>query len=135
MKKPLSPRKRQSGMMLIEVLVSMLIFAVGLLGTVAMYTRSVQNAIAGEDFARASLLADELVSTMWTSGTVTLPTPTIQAWLLRVDASTTPEAGLPGGTGTVNVAGNLATITITWQPTNMPTGSTNSFMTQVTVTP
>ena len=122
-------------MMLLEVLVSMLIFAIGLLGTVAMYTRSVQNSMASEDRARASLLADELATTMWTSGTVTLPTPTIEAWQLRVDAASAPQTGLPRGNGTVTVASNLATITITWLPTNLPTGSTNSLVTQVMVTP
>jgi len=132
MKKSLPPPKRQGGMMLLEVLVSILIFAIGLLGTVAMYTRSVQNSIASEDRTRASLLADELVTTMWTSGTITLDTATVDAWKLRVDAGSSPQTGLPGGVGAVTVASNLATITITWQPTNMPAGSTNSFVTQVT---
>ena len=118
--------------MLLEVLVSMLIFAIGLLGTVAMYTRSVQNSIASEDRSRASLLANELVTAMWTSGTMTLDTATVDAWKLRVDAESNPETGLPGGIGAVSVANNLATITITWTPTNMPAGSTNSFVTQVT---
>lgn len=118
--------------MLLEVLVSMLIFAIGLLGTVAMYTRSVQNSIASEDRTRASLLANELVTMMWTSGTMTLDTATVDDWKLRVDSASNPQTGLPGGIGSVNVANNLATITITWQPTNMPAGSTNSFVTQVT---
>ena len=131
MNKPIPSRKSQGGMMLLEVLVSMLIFAIGLLGTVAMYTRSVQNSLASEDRARASLLANELAATMWTSGTLSLSTATIDAWQTRVSSESNPQTGLPGGVGQVAVANNLATITITWQPTNMPAGTTNSLVTQV----
>ena len=119
--------------MLLEVLVSMLIFSIGLLGTVAMYTQSVQNSVASEDRIRAALLADELVTTMWTSGTLNLPAPAIEAWQSRLDSEASPQTGLPGGTGQVAVANNLATITITWQPTHMPAGSTpRTLVTQVT---
>ena len=137
MTKRLPTPKSQSGMMLLEVLVAIMIFSIGLLGTVAMYARSIQNSLASEDRARASLLANEIVATMWTSATVNLSTAAIDAWNARIDAVSNPKTGLPAGVGTVSVASGLATITITWRPTNTPTGSTNtnSLVTQVTVTP
>jgi len=133
MKKPSLPPKSQGGMMLLEVLVSILIFSIGLLGTVAMYARSIQNSVASEDRARASLLANELVATMWTNGTLNLSTAIVDGWNARVDAASSPATGLPGGVGTVSVASGLATITITWQPTHLAAGHTDSLVTQVTL--
>ena len=134
MKKPLPSAKSQGGMMLLEVLVSILIFSIGLLGTVALYARSIQNSVATEDRARASLLANELAATMWTSGTLELASATLADWNGRIDAGSNPGTGLPAGVGTVAIVGDLATITITWRPTNTATGSndTQSLMTQVT---
>ncbi|MBA3624369.1 MAG: fimbrial assembly protein [Methylibium sp.] len=133
MKRP-SSRQPQAGMMLIEVLVSILIFSFGILGTVALHARAIQYSGTAEDRGRASLLANEIVSAMWTSGTATLPAAAITAWNTRVGDAT--ATGLPGGAGTVAVdADGVATITVTWQPTFAAAGATNRLVTQVVVPP
>lgn len=125
-------KRPQSGMLLIEVLVAVLIFSFGILGTVALHARSIQFSVNAEDRSRAALLANEIASSMWTSGTTTLPAAAIDAWAARVaDATAT---GLTGGVGAVDVdADGVATIAVSWQPTFADVGATNRLVTQVVV--
>lgn len=118
--------KRQSGMSLIEVLTSLLIFSIGIVGLMSLQTRATQFSTSAEDTNRAALLANELASEMWTSGSVSVDTT---AWAARV--ADTVNGGLPEGTGTVTVAGTTADITITWRPPHAAAGETNRFVTQV----
>lgn len=65
---PLQPadagRRRQSGAGLIEVLVAVLLVAVGLLGSVSMHVRSIDYTMDTERRQMASALASELLETM-----------------------------------------------------------------------
>lgn len=121
-------RSLQRGMQLLEVMVSVLIFSIGLLGMVALYARSIQDSVNAEDRTRAALLADEIVNTMWTSGTLNLPPAVLTAWQAKVApaaaaagppkvTSDITNAHLPSGSGTVAVdpTTSTATITIEWQ--------------------
>ncbi len=56
---------RQGGFMLLEVLVAILIFAVGILGLVGLQANAVQQSGMAKYRADASLLANELVGQMW----------------------------------------------------------------------
>ncbi len=56
---------RQAGYMLLEVLVSVVIFSVGVLGVVAMQAVSLQGGGGAKYRADASMLADELIGRMW----------------------------------------------------------------------
>lgn len=123
--------KRQSGMSLIEVLVSVLIFSLGILGLMGLQARAVQFSVSAEDSNRAALLANELGTTLWTSGSVTPAAATLAAWQARVADPTVD--GLPNGLGAVVVNGNSAEITITWRATSAPAGTVNRFTTQVTI--
>lgn len=106
-------QKRADGFSLIEVLVSMLIFAVGLLGLMGMQARAIQFSYDAEDRMRASILAGEIVSSMLTANTTSLPGATLTAWSARVSNAT--ASGLPNGQGTVATDANgLTTVKITW---------------------
>lgn len=63
---PSSP-SRQSGVMLLEVLIAVLIFSVGVLSIVQLHAVSVKQSTDAEFRTTASLLASDLVSRMWTS--------------------------------------------------------------------
>jgi type IV pilus assembly protein PilV len=120
--------RRQRGFTLVEVMVAVLVFSFGLLGLVALQARATQYSIGAEDSNRAALLANDIVSTMWTSGTVSLPAATVTAWNARVaDAA---AGGLPNGAGTVVVAGNVATVTITWRPVGAAASVSHTYRTQ-----
>lgn len=122
------PLKTQRGLSLIEVLVAMTIFCVGMLGLLAMYGRTIGNYSDAKYRADAALLADALIGNIWVNRgsaalyayTGTGTNATIQPWLSQVAAT------LPNGAATVAVAGSSAaggatvTVTLTWQP---PDGS------------
>jgi type IV pilus assembly protein PilV len=121
------------GFTLIEVMISILIFSFGILGAVGMQARLAQATVRNGDRARASLLADELASQMWLKQSVNIPSndPFYTAWATRVATPTT--SGLPSGSGSfaLDSTNKIATIKITWTPTNQ--SSQSSFKTSVVI--
>ncbi|MES2010535.1 MAG: fimbrial assembly protein [Pseudomonadota bacterium] len=121
--------RRQTGMFLIEVLVSVVLLSIALMAMVMAQARVSQVSADAEDRNRAALLANEIASTMWQIRTVNLAASTVAAWQGMVASNVTYQTastqspggsglgGLPNGVGTVVVdaATNIATITITWQ--------------------
>jgi type IV pilus assembly protein PilV len=124
-------RKSSRGFTLIEVLVVLLLFSVGLLGLVGLQAKAMQVSVGSEDSTRAALLANELASTMWGASSVNLPPGDVTAWNLRLANATT--GGLPNGAGTVVVAGGVATITVTWRAPHEPATETHRYVTQVLI--
>jgi type IV pilus assembly protein PilV len=110
--RPSSPGRAQRGFTLLETLVALLIFSIGLLGVVALQARTVQLSVDGEDRNRAALLADEVVATMWSSGTTSLSTAETTAWATRVSAV------LPAASAAVSApdANGVVTVSISWRP-------------------
>jgi type IV pilus assembly protein PilV len=121
--------RRTRGVSLIEVLVVIVLFSFGLIGMVGLQAKAVQNSVSAEDSARAALLANDIVSTMWANSTVSLPSATVTAWNAAVaDAS---ARGLPNGAGTVTVTAGVATVTVTWRAPHEPSGMVHTYTTQV----
>lgn len=123
-----APRSsRQTGYMLLEALVSMVVFSVGILGLVAMQATSIQSNSAARYRADASVLANELFARMWADDR----TPaSLQAryqtggagyttWLADV------QARLPGVTSTANVP----TVTADIVPGFNPPGTSKTLVT------
>lgn len=113
-------KKTSKGFSLIEVLVAMTIFSVGVLGLMGMYARSVTGYADSKYRTDAALLADGLISDIWVNranmasyaysgGTASAA---VQAWLN--DVKTT----LPKGNATIAVGGTpvQVQVTVTWQP-------------------
>lgn len=121
--------RRTRGLSLIEVLVVLLLFSFGIVGTMSMLARSTQLSVSAEDSHRATLLAGDLAARMWGAGTVSLPTTEVDAWIARVADTAGP--GLPNGVGAVSVSGGIATITITWRAPHEPAGTVHTYVTQV----
>jgi type IV pilus assembly protein PilV len=121
--------RRCRGVSLIEVLVVIVLFSFGLIGMVGLQAKAVQNSVSAEDSARAALMANEIVSTMWANSTVSLPTATVTAWNSRV--ADTTAGGVPNGAGTVTVASGVATVTVTWRAPHEPSGTSHNYTTQV----
>lgn len=127
-----SNRALQHGMTLIEVLVSLLIFSFGFLGLIGMQARALQVSTDAEDRSRAALLANEIVSTMWTQNTVNLPAATITAWQARVADQS--AFGLPASSGAVGLpdAAGMVQVSITWRsPARKSSEASSSYFTQV----
>jgi len=122
-----SPRRRRArGMTLIEVLCAMMVMTIGLLGLMSLMARASQTTAASDDSQRAAVLANEIATEMWLAGTISLPTATVTTWQSRVADAT--NMGLPGGTGAITSANNVARITITWTP---PGSSARRYFTDV----
>ncbi|MDO9096397.1 MAG: prepilin-type N-terminal cleavage/methylation domain-containing protein [Rubrivivax sp.] len=119
------------GVSLIEVLVVIVLFSFGLIGMVGLQARAVQFSVSAEDSSRAALLANEIVSAMWGANSINLSAAELTAWDTRVgDAA---NRGLPNGTGAVVVAGNVATVTITWRAPHEPATTVHRYVTQVQI--
>lgn len=119
-------RRSQAGVALLEVLVAVLLFSLGLLGLIGLQARAVSFSVDAEDRNRAALLANELVALMWLNRSTTLSADVLKAWNQRVNDP--KSGGLPSGNGTVNPVGTgkAADVTITWQA---PSSSTSSKLT------
>lgn len=64
--------KPQAGYMLLEALVAMLVFAIGVLGVVSLQAVSVKNSGAAKFRTDASMLANQLIGEMWASNRTAL---------------------------------------------------------------
>jgi Tfp pilus assembly protein PilV len=92
--------------MMVEVLVSVVLLSVSVLGLVRILGQSVKDSGELQYRSVASTLADQLVGRMWVD-------PDNLAAYATATPVTVPE--LPSGTRTVAVSGTDVTITINWQ--------------------
>lgn len=131
-------RCRQCGMMMLEVLIALLIFTIGVLGMVKMQAVSTANSVNSEDRSTAALLADDLIAELWAAKSAAQPAdfgPGSGTWLDRVSKA------LRGGDGSgTTFSGNTATIKIVWNRQlglNVDTGATSTqqavYQTQVII--
>lgn len=106
---------KQSGMLLIEVLFSILIFSFGILGLVGMQAISTKNAVSAEDRTTAASLANDMVAQMWlrkSSDVTATPLKTdFEKWKTRVANSKLSNVEVP----TVTTANGITTVTVTWK--------------------
>jgi type IV pilus assembly protein PilV len=120
-------RNNQSGVMLLEVLVALLIFAIGVLGLVGMQAVSIKLTGDSKYRAEASMFADQLINQMWADDRTnaalvanydsTVGGGKYTEWKSQVQTAGT---GLPGASGandpTVAIdINNVVTVSIFWQ--------------------
>lgn len=98
-------RRRTRGSALVEVLVSVLLFSIGIVALVRLLGTAVKDTGEIEYRSQATAIADELIGRMW------VDRGNLPGYV--ADAAALPD--LPGGTRTVDVAGNVVTVTIGWQ--------------------
>lgn len=125
----------QAGVMLLEALIAVLIFSLGILSLVALQATSIQLTSDAKYRTDASLLANKLIGQMWASGGLPSDLQTrfqtggadYNTWLAEVQG----KDGLPGVVGaapgidatlptvTVDGAGQVV-ITLFWRNPQMP---------------
>lgn len=92
----IQPPSQQQGMLLLEALIAILIFSLGILGVIGLQAASIKQATAAEDRAKAASLANDLISRMWSSNHATLSTnfsatgDGFTHWLTTVENSKLP---------------------------------------------
>jgi type IV pilus assembly protein PilV len=109
----ISSLKRQSGVFLLEALISVLIFLIGVIALVGVSLQAVNQVGQSKYRNDASYLASELVGEMWISAG-TPSTFDATAWTARVAAT------LPSGAATITFPGGSTTqfdLDISWADT------------------
>ncbi len=127
MKKAAGGRSPQEGVMLLEALIAILIFSLGILAIVGLQATMIKNTSDAKLRSEASYLAQERIGQMWTTDPANLST------FLEAAPGTDISAQIPGGLRTTtNPSPGQYQITVSWQEpgSNQPR---HSFTTTVTV--
>ena len=116
--------KLQRGVALLEALIGILIFSIGILGLVAMQATAVKQTADAKYRSDASFLANQLIGKMWGNranlatyaygGSGTPPAP-LASWVTDVQ-NTLPGSSAMANLPVIVVAGNQVTVSIFWQP-------------------
>lgn len=120
---------KQRGSVILEALIAILIFSIGILALVGMQATSISNVADAKYRTDAGFLTDQMIGNMWAArlinaSGVAAPDPAYvcsasnpcstnaltQAWASSVTGA------LPLGTGSIAVSGTQVTVTLTWQP-------------------
>jgi type IV pilus assembly protein PilV len=121
-------------MTLIEVLVSIVLVSIGMVGLLGLLATAMQSGNNAQDRNRAALLANELVSDMWLYNTTNVGaagTPLNTAYVAwQAKVANPADGGLYAtavGAAAPNALGTQATITITWTvPNKSATAASNT---------
>lgn len=127
---------KQRGMMLIEGLLAILIFSMGILAVVGLQAASVKNSADAKYRADASFLANQIIGAMWAdqanlatyahnpTGVPCAPIPpasgnaTVNAWLADI-AQALPNAD--AGLQQISISPtNVVTVSVCWQGPSEP---------------
>ena len=137
-RRPRGTQANQQGIVLLEALCGLLIFAVGILGLIGLQLTSIKQAAAAEYRSTAVLQANDLISRMWVSDRTAA---TLQAQFASATSGATytawktewagalPGTGISGnapkveftteaGGGSTPVSSSRVTVTIYWQAPN-----------------
>lgn len=135
--------KRQRGLSLIEVLVTLLITSVGLLGLAALQARSLQFNHGAYLRSQANILAYDMADRMRLNkddaragsynismsaakpSVGDLPDTDKNQWLTLI------EGVLPAGDGSISCASNICTLTIQWREAGQAADDTFTYKTQI----
>jgi len=144
-----NPQSRQQGVMLLEALIGILIFSVGILALIGMQATAMRATIDAKYRSEASFLANEIIGRMWVdranlANYVTSPgTPAACpaappcVWIDRVDSllpravgANAPEIAIVTNGAGVNMTTEV-TVTVRWQPPGDTTVSNHVAVTQI----
>ena len=113
-------RRSQAGVMLIEALVAILIFSVGVIAVMGMQAVSIEQVSQAKYRTDASYLADQIVGKMWLDQ-ANIPLYVTPGYTGRAAWDTVVSKTLPNGTATIAVNQPVVTITINWRLPNETT--------------
>ncbi len=129
----------QRGSMLLEALIALLLFSMGILGLMGLQAVAVKNTADAKYRTEAAFLANQIIGQMWADNPANLaayahnPTTAgncnfggtastnanVTAWLGNASTKGTVTGSLPGATSALQQitigANNLVTVTICWQ--------------------
>lgn len=113
--------EKQRGMMLLEGLIAIVIFSLGILAIVGLQSASVRHTTDAKYRMDASFLANQSLGLMWTK----------RSDLDSFAKSEETVSGLPNGKRTIVVNGKDVTVTITWQLPGEPAAHSYSIAARI----
>ena len=116
-----APLSKQTGFTLLEILISIFILAIGLLGLAALQTTSLKNNHSAQYRTTATVSAYDIIDRMRLNPdadyTIALLAPGLGATLKDRDIiawKTSLASELPIGDGSIALNGDIVTITVQW---------------------
>ena len=124
--------RSQSGVMMLEALIAILIFSLGILAIIGLQAESIRNSSGAKFRSDASFLANQVIGYMWAdranlalyahrpTGPICAPTgansanANVTAWLANVSALL-PSATSAKQSITVNAANRQVTVRVCWE--------------------
>ncbi|MBS1196236.1 MAG: hypothetical protein H6R18_21 [Proteobacteria bacterium] len=119
----LLPPCSQKGSAILEGLIAILIFSLGILALIGLQASAMKATTASKFRVDASLVANQRIANMWADR------DNLAAYVEPVTALPA-SAGLPSGTRQTQVAGTLVTVTVRWQP---PGGMASNYVTRTNI--
>lgn len=110
-------RSAQQGVMLLEALIAILIFTLGIIAVMGMQAASISQVTQAKFRTDASYLANQIVGQMWTD-IPNLANYATVGYAKRATWNASVASTLPTGNGIIAVAGSVATVTVTWKLPN-----------------
>lgn len=140
----------QSGVMLLEALIGILIFSVGILALIAMQTTGMRVTVDAKYRSEASFLANEIIGMMWVNraalasyatspgapAACTGTPPVVPAvpceWVYKVKSRLPMDATTPANTEPeIAIAGRQITVTVRWMRPGETTASNHTTVAQI----
>ena len=119
-------KQAQHGVILLEALIAVLLFSMGVLALVGLQAAMVKNTSDSKYRAEASFIAQQTIGQIWAD-----PDPTRPGYTSFVQADTDISTWLPGGTLTIaQPSATQFQVTITWQ---QPGESQHNYTTTATI--
>lgn len=116
-----SPTGKQGGIILIEVLISVFIFSIGVLALVGLQAVMTKNVTHAKLRGEASYLANQLIGQMWVDQAnlgnyaMTAGTCAAAGYANCTNWRSAVQQTLPGGAADVTVNGTAVRIALTWR--------------------
>jgi type IV pilus assembly protein PilV len=106
--------KAQQGVMLLEALVAILIFSVGIIAVMGMQAASISQVTQAKFRTDASYLANQIIGRMW------VDQPNLASYAAagaagRAAWDATVASTLPSGAGVIAINGSQVTVTLNWR--------------------
>ena len=138
MKTANAPSKQQ-GVMLLEALVGILIFSIGILAMLGMQAVGMRNTIDSKYRSEAAYLANQIVGTMWvdraniaTYDDAAGGNARLTAWVNKVTSTLPQDPAAPATTApSITIAGRQATILVRWKRPGETTVSSYTVIAQI----
>ena len=148
---------KQGGVMVLEALIALLIFTMGILAVIGMQARSIAQTMEAHYRVDAAFLGNQILSLIWADRfnvtgyacspcTTSTTNTTVQAWVTQIQSTNSQSAYLPGVTDKVNqptivvgnvtdpqgvLTGHTVTVTLSWK--SPQSGATHSYTTMAQI--